>query len=651
MPMSSGNEIIYSLIRRSRNRAGRILAGDLSSVWTYRTARQLQDRMNHFSCTWVAILVDENTCFEKIPRLLPPHVKIAGYYSFSLDTIGTTVNGFTVQPVMQGKVPVEVDAWLLFAHNDFAGYSLSSFLLETGKAQQAVLWGLNSPSGTTYYSYIDFFHNEQQKTIVQIHNYFKRCYGIPFPVDIKYTLRSLSGEIASAGQFIIPPNGVYTVSGSDFKISSFEGYLEIEFDITTRVMPFLHYYATYISENSIACNHQSGLGLQQAGSVFARGYIPADEKETMMLCLFQRHYDQPVVTKGTLRYTEGSSEKILTKELPGVKKNHVIYTDVKKLFPEIDFTKITGPSLYVSSPVPLHRPNFFYKRYDAEGFYDVTHSAGEQEVAAVYTKGELKKIEEMGYIPLQTGCLVMPPGMGITSLVGLWQNANDRIRKFCFEFYDTGGDLKFSREEVFDPAHGTYLNINRYLEKYNVELSAGTFIMRAAESSGNIPKGFLANVGYRSEKRDYMSSTATGLGFANSSFYFNGGPSGYIGKGVLHTSDIYGPGRVSDDFDTCFLLGCPSSEKEAKKKQVSYEISIYNSMGEERKLNKKIFMQGSAFLSLSELVKESKHYSDDGSYCVWFYSPEAFIYAYWLLYRKSDGAITVEHCYGGKYGL
>jgi len=68
-------------------------------------------------------------------------------------------------------------------------------------------------------------------------------------------------------------------------------------------------------------------------------------------------------------------------------------------------------------------------------------------------------------------------------------------------------------------------------------------------------------------------------------------------------------------------------------------------------LQKSIRANGTSFLRLSDLLEEVGWQSQNGAYAVWFFSSQANLYGQHLLIRKSDGAISVEHCYPGKYGF
>ena len=217
----------------------RYLGKKLRNYIRYYNMAEITAKIKHFQIKRIAILVDGKTNTEELNQL--PDVSIVGYYSFSLDIIGTKVNGFEVQPLLPNTSAVDTDGWLVSAVNEFAGYSLNQYLLENSKEEQVIIQHVKAPHGTVYYSYIDFFSNEQ-RTMVQIHNYFDRCYRIPFPLDIRLTLRNAEGEILETGQVVIPPNGIRVISSDDFSTQDFVGYLEVEFEGTSKVNPFLHYF-------------------------------------------------------------------------------------------------------------------------------------------------------------------------------------------------------------------------------------------------------------------------------------------------------------------------------------------------------------------------------------------------------------------------
>ena len=625
-------------------RGFRYLGRKLGERVHYYEIADINAKIKRFQIKRLAILVDGETNTEKLDLL--KDVSIVGYYSFSLHLIGTKVNGFEVEPLLP-NTSVDTDGWLVSAVNEFAGYSLNQYLSENSIEKQVIVHHVKAPHGTTYYSYIDFFSSEQ-RTTVQIHNYFDRCYRIPFPLDIRFTLRNSEGEIVETGQVIIPPNGIRVISSDDFTVEDFAGYLEIEFEVTSKVNPFLHYYANYFSEDFISNNHSS----------FTRGYIPTSDDQSLVVCLFQRNYSNPVNAKAILRYISGETHKTIERNFPPLKKNHMVFQDIKELFHEIDFSKTEAPCVVVQSEVPLHRPNYYYSKRGKKGYYDTSHAGPDPQkvyvkaFGASLTKEERDKAQKFGCHEMELKQFIFPSEMGIESILGLGNDTTVEIKKFIFDFYNENGGLVYSFEDEFNYDKQTYINLNEYLKEKGIEKFSGSLSLRPSSKAPDVPVVMNGVSAYKHCDNPYMTSTAASGGLAdNIPFYFGATPPNYIGgECSLGVTDIFGPGIASDIYDTYYAITYACSNKNLVKK-IEYEIQILNANGQKTVIYRTICAHGCDFFKLSDLVQQTGHNSEGGYYAVWFFAVGTHLYGQRILFRKSDSAISVEHCYVGKYGL
>ena len=147
----------------------------------YYKIEDINAKIKHFHIERLAILTDGKTRIEELSQL--QNVSIVGYFSFSLDTIGTKIDGFEVKPLLSNTT-IDTDGWLVSAMNEFAGYSLNQYLSENSNEKQVIIQHIKAVHGTTYYSYIDFFSNEQ-RTMVQLPS--RSCWEagvIPHPIPI-----------------------------------------------------------------------------------------------------------------------------------------------------------------------------------------------------------------------------------------------------------------------------------------------------------------------------------------------------------------------------------------------------------------------------------------------------------------------------------
>jgi len=624
---------------------------------------EILTRLSQFGARKLAILIDENSDIKELRKLTQQlgkelGIELVGIYSFSLEMISRNVHGHIVQPLLPDHAPENIDAWLLSAGNRLAQYSLNQYLLEQQNEHQAIVKHTKDVLSTRYYSYIDFFTIDGQKTDVQFHNYFERMYGNPFPLALLLTLRDRSGKVIECKQIIVPTNGIVSISSETFSARQFEGYLEAEFDVNSKVQPFLHYYATYQSDDFICGNHQAGLGLLPAGSMFTRGYIPADENETMLVSIFQRNYSSPVVAKGTLKYFDAGGLKQIERQFPPLARNAMQVQDVKHLFSEVDFSKVKSALIEISADVPLHRPNYYYARKGKKGYYDVQHGGPDPRTYAtnfgtsVVSPKYKGKFRENNCYAMDLRQFVFPAAMGIESLIGLGNDTTATIKQFKIGWYSESGILLKSIDHYFEYDTERFINLNRLASQHGIKDFSGSVSFRPFDETVVVPIILNATSAYKSMRNPYISSTAASGAIPNNTpFYFPSGPSNYFDENC-HTgrTNIYGPACYSDNFDTYFGISFACSYTGAHK-NAEYQIQIFNSAGKSRILERELEANGTAYLKLSELIEELNFQSTDGNYCVWIFSIGATLYAQRIVVRKSDGAIAVEHCYVGKYGV
>jgi hypothetical protein len=619
----------------------------------YRPIEEVNARIEQFGLKRVAVLIDELTDFSGLAAV---NASVAAVYSFALGTIGTLWEGHQVQPLVPGATP-EVDGWVISAGNPFAGYSLNRYLLDQGREGQVIVKHVNYVDGTRYYSYIDFFTNEQ-RTLVQLHNYFRRCYSIPFPLDLQLTLRDGAGKVLETKQIILAPDETRALTSDDFSSRDFAGYLEVEFDVSSRVNKFLHYYATYSSRDFISTNHQSGLGLHPAHSSFTRGFVPVDPEETLVICLFQKDYAAAVTTRALLEYQEGGLLRTVERELKPVARHEMHFLDVKKVFPELDFSRLQAPMVRIYCAVPLHRPNYYYARTGSAGYYDISHAGPDPKGyiasfgGASIPKERQQKLASLGCSALDLRHFVLPESSGIESLLGLAGDSTVPVKDFRFQFRRQDGSVAASFEQRFDYEQQRFVNLNELLASHGVTGFSGTVSVGSAADTGEVPVIFNGISGYRHVRRGYLTTTAASGGNPdNIPFYFPSAPPNYLGGDcAAGVTDIYGPGLCDEEYDTYFCLTYPCADQSLAQ-TVPYEVQILNTQGRSKTVSRTIAAGGTDLFRLSELFSAEELPTERGSYVVWCFTGAAHLYGQRILLRKSDDAISVEHLYPGKFGI
>lgn len=617
---------------------------------------EINRKFTHFKINKVAILIDELADFDLFKDLKVE--RIIGFFSFNLDLIGLKIADFEILPLLPNS-DIDTDGWLVSTRNEITSFALNRYLIEHKKEKQIIIQHIKHPNGTKYYSYADFFSNEQ-KTLIHINNYLRRLYAIPFPLDIRLTLRDCEGKIIDTRQVIIPTDSIRVISSDDFLVKDFVGYLELEFEITKKISPFLHYMVDYISPDFISSNHQSGLGLHPANSAFTRGYVPTQEDESLIVCLFQRNYERPIKVSAILNYFLNGKKISKEKEFELLEQHHMLYQDIKELFNEIDFSKIDSPYVVVKSDLPLHRPNYYYAKKGKKGYFDTSHAGpdlkyqvkGFYKGIGVITDKEKNVLHKYGCVEMDLKHYILPEKENIESIMALGDDTTMNIKNFTLDFYNDEGSLSHSFENEFDYEKERYFNINSFLKSKGVNNFSGSVSFRPANENQKIPVS-INGISIFSHKNNpyYTSTAASGASPNNIPFYFRAGPPSYSrAKNSASITDIFCRGIASDIYDTYLIVSYPSANKNFIKK-ISYEIRIINMSGESKSVYRKISANGTDFIKLSELIVETQHHSENGYYSVWFFSGEAHLYAQHILYRKSDQAIAVEHCYPGKFGI
>jgi len=486
----------------------------------------------------------------------------------------------------------------------------------------------------------------------------RRVYGLPFPIDIKYTLKDLEGEVKKCGQFIVPTDGIKKIESSSFGVEDFVGYLEIEYEIDKKVQPFLHYMVDYISESYISSNHQSGLGVHPANSKFTRGYIPVETDKSLEVCIFQKDYEILDDVVLNLYYFENGERRCAVKPLPSLKRFQMLYQDVKEHFLEIDFLKVESPYVEVVSKSRIHRPNYYYFDKNQKIFYDTSHAGpdnwrdSKSEYQKRYTNTERDKFESLGIETFHLTSVIFPNAYGIDTLMGLGNDSTEDIKDFTLRFYSEAGVLVHQCDISFNYDKERYFDISKFIKDLDIPLEKGCVVANAASHVRAVPLILNAITAYRSRTLGYITTTAASGSLPdNLSFYYRSGPLHYIKKKApMGVGDIYARGVCDDNYDTLFTVLYRVSDHNFQD-EITYHIEIVNSKGHSRKLTQSINSNGVSYLRLSDLLSECLLSDDDGAFAVWFFSSEANIYAQHILIRKSDEAIALEHCYPGRYGF
>jgi hypothetical protein len=643
---------IYSLIR------GVIKKAQRKKLYKYKTKKELERLVNKHNITHVALLIDGSTDLDNLFSI--PCLNKVSLFSMNLNVVDSMLYGIKVKVLDKDNITEDFDAWIVSSYSSLYGYSLNHFLYENDLEEQFVFYHMKSHSGTNYYSYVDYF-SDGQKTNVHINNYYYRLYNIYYPINLKLTLRDLNGKIHKCWQIIIPANCSRTIKSSEISLSNFVGYLEVEYEIHSNTMPFLHYMVDYVSDKAISSNHQSGLGLHPPKTKFIRGYIPEEEGKTLEVCFFQKNYVTDVLVNAILYYSINGKAYKKEKFLPKIKQYHMFYQDIKKLFYEINFTEVKNPRVVFWSDSALHRPNFYYKKYGEKGYYDTSHSAASPENRLsqgvwggnpCQTVGELSKLEKMNIEPMDLRLFVFDDMYQIDTVIAISDESTLVVDKVKADVFDCHGRLVHSL--VIDCWYDKvgYVNLSEQLRRHDIKIVNGSISLRAVDGAGDIPAIMTAIGGYTSCNNNFFTTTlydSTNIG--NIPFYYRCSmPSYLLSETSLDVTDVFCRGVSNDEFDTFLMIvyHFPGFEN---NKSAEIEIEILNEGGIKKTIYRNIIKNGGVLLKLSELIIESEHNSLSGYYTIWFRSIGVNFLIQHLLLREFDKAISLEHTYVGKYGM
>ena len=172
-----------------------------------------------------AVLVDHTTVLADLLDL--PGYKQCAFFTFDITLVGAKLGDREITSIMlTGPVP-SFDGWLIASTSRAAVFALNKTLMQTGNEHQ-IITRLYGGQVTEIGAYMDMFSGENE-TVMYIHHFFNRKYGIVFPIDVRYTVRECDGTIRHAGQSIIPPGGLAVIDSRTMMLGEFTGYLWLLF--------------------------------------------------------------------------------------------------------------------------------------------------------------------------------------------------------------------------------------------------------------------------------------------------------------------------------------------------------------------------------------------------------------------------------------
>lgn len=599
-----------------------------------------------------AVLVDHTSVAGDLPVL--PDIQFCGFYTFDLSKVGTLFSGSPVYLItLDGPIPA-CDGWLVASTARAAVIALNQALMITGN-EGRIITRLYGGQVSVINAYMDVFSGETE-TVVQIHHYYDRKYRITFPIDVRYTICAGDGTVRAAGQRIIPPGGLTVIDSRELDLGEFSGYLRLELEVEnlqTRVQPFIHFWADYISEAGLCRNHQSGWDQWAPNTVFARGYFPVEPDLELNLTFYNEN-DCETHPRILLHYSKDGEEEAVERAAEPVPARHMSCQNISHLFSDLSLDGVKSAFYLIKCDTPLHRPNYYIAPKGTRQFVNTSHQTGSDAChwavpTDAFQADYLRKLDAVGVDPWVITFPLLEERFGIETFLGLLSSTICKINQFTFIFRNERGEVVFAKDETLDGTCPEFLNLKDYARRHGVTLKSGLFGLAPRKGLPEVPRRAISLLGFK--HRDYKHiCTAPAAGFEDPNLPF------YIDPPVplqqqheycpVLVTDRFGPGMVSDEYDTLYIItNCSLYRKYAK--ECTYRLEVFDARGKLHCVYRTIPPQSYDVFWLSEILAEAKIGSGSPYFTVWQKSYDTLLISYHFLYRKRDHAMSCDDTFGG----
>ena len=617
-----------------------------------RGTEYVRDFFNTYGVKRYSVIADHTSVAEDLPDLRG--FDLCGFFTFDINLAGTKLAGREVQLIKScGPVP-SCDGWLILSTLRAATFALNHALMLTGNEKQIVcrLYGGQTTSISTY---MDFFSGETE-TLVQISNYFDRKYRTLFPVDLRYTIRECDGTVRVAGQRIIPAGGLTVIDSRDLNLGQFEGYMRVMVEVEnlqSRVQPFMHYWADYISEAGLCRNHQSGWDQWAANVIFSRGYMPVEPDLDLTLCFWNEN-DVESHPRVLLHFNQNGQEKAIERSAATIPARHMSYQNISELFRDVSLEGANSAFYLITLDTPLHRPNYYIHPKGTKQYINTSHQTGSDAChwavpTDCYQPDYLQMLDRVDTDPWVIQFPMLDKSFGIDTYLGLLSSTFCKINDFTFIFRNAKGEVVFSKDETIDGRSPQFLNLQDYARRHGVRIESGLFGLAPAKGLKEVPRRAISIVGFKHKDYPYIC-TAPASGYEDPNLPF------YIDKlnpmchqydySPIQVTDRFGPCIVSEEYDTLYIVTNCSLWKHYDK-ECEYKIEIVDPKGKVYCVYRRIPPQSFDAFWLSELLSAEGIPSDSTYFTLWERSNDTLLISYHFLYRKRDHAMSADDTFGG----
>lgn len=596
-----------------------------------------------------AIYVDHTTVANELPKL--KDYEIAGYYTFDLNLAAGKLAGSSVNLLGLNNTPDNIDGWLVASTSRAAAFSLADALMNTGHEDQVIVRFYGGQT-TEITAYMDVLSGETE-TILYLNHYYDRKYRIVFPIEVRYAFCECDGTVRQSGQRIIKPGGITTFDTSTMDLGDFKGYMRVELEVENlqvRVQPFIHFWADYVSDAGMCRNHQSGWSPWPPGTVFNRGYLPADGEHEAIASIYNEN-DQDVEVRALLHFTRDGIEETFEKSLVPVPSGEMSYQNLSDLFSGVSLEGVNAAYVLLTCDLPLHRPNFYIAKKGTGQFVDTYHQTGGKAChwaipSYGFDKSDVKKLSDAGIqYPWAVDLPILPEKSNIETFLGLLSLTLCSTSGFGVDFYDDNGTMIASESFPFDGRSPIFTNINTWAKEMGVSLpNGGMARFRADSEAGFSDMGATVTCGLKHKDFPHFSTTFVGShSNQNIEHYLHAAypKSREFKHSPLALSDHFAPGVNSDQYDSLFIVR-HSSLLNNYSKVCTYRLDVIDQDGKQYSCHRTVNPQTFDIFWMSEILDDLGLSSAHGYFTLWVKSYDTLLKPYHLLVRKSDKAMSLD---------
>ncbi|SDK79285.1 hypothetical protein SAMN05660337_1255 [Maridesulfovibrio ferrireducens] len=597
-----------------------------------------------------AVYVDHTTVPQHIPSRIGKY-ELAGFYTFDINLAGACILDSTIQLLRTDAPMPDCDGWLVASTSRASAFSLAHALLETNNSHQIII-RYYSGQTSEISAYMDFISDEAE-TVININHYFNRKFRIVFPVDLRWKVCACDGTIVRSGQVIIPPGGCISLKSAEMNLSNFRGYLKVECEIEnlqSRVQPFIHFWADYISPAGMCRNHQSGWSQWPPHTVFNRGIVPSNPDLEAYTCIYNEN-DCPVTVRALLHFHKDGQDISVEKSLVPILAGHMSYQNLNELFSDLPLDKTSGAYVLLSCDKPLHRPNHYLVQKGTFIPVDTYHQTGGSarfwsNSTKVLDKQEIKIRNSANMRLWEVVFPLLDKRFEIETWIGLLSPTTCELTKVLFRVLDENGNEIFSKPEKIGPSSPQFTNLNEYMSKHGVDLSGkGNLCITPDPESARIsPSSPPFTFALKHKNFPYLCTTFISSGpDVNIPFYVNASlpKSREYSYSPMQVSDHFGPGTLDDEYDSLYIVRHHSLNK-SYNTTAEYHVEIYDKDGRMYVVHREVGPNTHDTFLLSELLEETPIKGKYGDYTIWFKSYNQLLKPYIALFRKSDKAISLD---------